>query len=185
MGHTRNTNNNTRNTGRWDELFAQSDAKLLEAMEEFERAKTFGDNLADRVTDAAGSWWFVGGFCCTMLCWIAFNTLRVFQPHAFDEPPFVLLNLVLSTIAALQAPIILMSQRRQADRDRLRAQHEYLMNLETNRQLQNMQEEVDSMKEDIKALTRETQNTLSEVEALREDIKTLLRETKSKSRSEE
>jgi uncharacterized membrane protein len=117
-----------------------------------------------------------------MLCWIAFNTLRFFQPHAFDVPPFVLLNLVLSTIAALQAPIILMSQRRQADRDRLRAQYEYLMNLETNRQLQNMQEEVGSINEDIRTLTRETQNALSEI---RDDIKTLLRETKSKSRSEE
>lgn len=185
MGYTRNTNNNTRNTGRWDELFAQSDTKLLEAMEEFERAKTFGDHLADKVADAAGSWWFVVGFCGVMCGWIILNTLRMFQPYAFDAPPFVLLNLVLSTIAALQAPVILMSQRRQADRDRLRAQHEYLMNLETNRQLQNMQEEVASMKDDLKTLTRETQDAVSEIEALREDIKTLLREFKLKSRSEE
>lgn len=180
MGQNRNTNNNARSSGRWDELFAQSDTKLLEAMEEFERAKTFGDNLADKVTDIAGSWWFVVSFICTMFGWITFNTLIMFQPIAFDKPPFVLLNLVLSTIAALQAPVILMSHRRQADRERLRAQHEYLMNLETNRQLQNVQEEIDSMQEDIKTLTREMQNSLSETEALREDIKLLLREIKSK-----
>jgi len=182
MGQNRNTNNNTRNSGRWDELFAQSDEKLLEAMEEFERAKTFGDNLADKVTDAAGSWWFVGWFCVTMFGWITLNALKMFQPYAFDKPPFVLLNLVLSTIAALQAPIILMSQRRQADRDRLRAQHEYLMNLETNRQLQNMQEEVLAIKEDIRLLVRETQSSLSEIES---DIKTVLRESKSRTRSED
>jgi len=148
--------NNKKSRGRWDDLFAQSDDKLIEAMEEFERAKTFGDRLADTVTDAAGSWWFVALFCTIMVLWIAVNTMKLSQPYMFDKPPFVLLNLVLSTIAALQAPIILMSQRRQADRERLRAQHEYLMNLETNRQLQSMLQEMSSMREDIKLLTKES-----------------------------
>lgn len=149
-------NNRKSRGGRWDDLFAQSDDKLLEAMEEFERAKTFGDRLADAVTDAAGSWWFVTVFCTTMVLWIALNTMKISVPYTFDKPPFVLLNLVLSTIAALQAPIILMSQRRQADRDRLRAQHEYLMNLETNRQLQSVLQEMSSMREDIKSLVKES-----------------------------
>jgi uncharacterized membrane protein len=66
--------------------------------------------------------------------------------YVFDKPPFVLLNLVLSTIAALQAPIILMSHRRQADKERLRRQHEYLVNLETSRQLQSTLEQIEIVK---------------------------------------
>lgn len=162
MRNTRNTNNNVRHSGRWDELFAKSDAKLLEAMEEFEKAKTFGDHLADSVTNAAGSWWFVTIFCSTMVGWITLNTAQFMQPYIFDKPPFVLLNLLLSTIAALQAPIILMSQRRQADRERLRAQHEYLMNLETNRQLQNVLEEMELIRNDIKILLRDSKSQSSD-----------------------
>lgn len=145
--------NNSRTSSRWDELFAQSDSRLLEAMEEFERAKTIGDNLADHVTNAAGSWCFVLGFIFFMIVWVLLNV--VYLIHPFDPAPFVLLNLALSTIAALQAPVILMSQRRQSDRERLRAQHEYLMNLETNRHLQDMHEEITELRDDMRNLMRE------------------------------
>ncbi|MBS1722666.1 MAG: DUF1003 domain-containing protein [Armatimonadetes bacterium] len=148
----RRTPASTRNSGRWDELFAQSDPRLLEAMEEFERAKTFGDKLADFVTAAVGSWWFVTSFMVLMIGWFTCNLLK-FCWH-FDPPPFVLLNLVLSTIAAFQASVILKSQARQGDRDRLRAQHEYLMNLATNRELQELREEIGELKDEIRALAR-------------------------------
>lgn len=122
-------------------------------MEEFERAKTLGDKLADRVADIGGSWTFICVFCLTMLAWVVLNALLLAKP--FDPYPFVLLNLVLSTVAAFQAPIILMSQNRQADRDRLRAEYEYLMNLETNRQIQSLREELNEIKSGIRELLKD------------------------------
>lgn len=121
-------------------------------MEEFERAKTLGDKLADKVADVGGSWTFILVFSLVMVTWVGINLFMLARP--FDPFPFVLLNLLLSTVAALQAPIILMSQNRQADRDRLRAEYEYLMNLETNRQIQSLREELLEIKNGIREIQR-------------------------------
>lgn len=85
------------------------------------------DRLADAVARIGGSWAFLGGFMVAMALWIAVNLMD--PRRAFDPYPFIFLNLVLSTLAAIQAPVILMSQNRQAARDREAAEHDYRVNL--------------------------------------------------------
>lgn len=89
--------------------------------------RTFWDRLADRVARVGGSWTFLGAFALAMTAWVATNLLLA--RWAFDPYPFIFLNLVLSTVAAVQAPVILMSQNRQAARDRQAAEHDYRVNL--------------------------------------------------------
>lgn len=89
--------------------------------------RTFWERLADRVAQVGGSWSFLGGFGLAMAIWITANLLLA--RWAFDPYPFIFLNLVLSTLAAVQAPVILMSQNRQAARDRRAAEHDYRVNL--------------------------------------------------------
>jgi len=85
---------------------------------------TFGEKVADKMADFAGSWTFIISFIIILLTWISLNSWVVmFKPY--DPYPFILLNLVLSCIAALQAPIIMMSQKRQESKDRLRSQQDY------------------------------------------------------------
>ncbi|WP_368294328.1 DUF1003 domain-containing protein [Dehalobacter sp. TBBPA1] len=91
---------------------------------------SFGERLADKLADFAGSWTFIIIFISVLLSWIVLNTILLFG-HAFDQYPFILLNLVLSCIAAMQAPVIMMSQNRQENRDRLRAEHDYEVNLKS------------------------------------------------------
>ena len=89
--------------------------------------RTAWERLADHVALFGGSWTFIGVFALVLLLWVAGNQLAV--PHAFDPYPYIFLNLVLSTLAAIQAPVILMSQNRQAARDRRAAEHDYRVNL--------------------------------------------------------
>ena len=91
--------------------------------------RTGWDRLADRVAMVGGSWNFLGGFALAMAVWIGTNLILAGWGRAFDPYPFIFLNLVLSTLAAVQAPVILMSQNRQAARDRLAAEHDYRVNL--------------------------------------------------------
>jgi len=95
-------------------------------LEEVEEALTFGQRVADRVASFGGSWPFIILFFVTMTIWMAINVLRFVS---FDPYPFILLNLVLSTLAGIQAPIIMMSQNRQATKDKLLAQNDYQVNL--------------------------------------------------------
>lgn len=92
---------------------------------------TWGDRLADRVAAIGGSWGFIGAFGLVLLAWMLVNsrTLEHFGFHPFDEYPYIFLNLMLSTLAAVQAPIILMSQNRQSKKDRITARHDYEVNL--------------------------------------------------------
>ncbi|NBJ16237.1 MAG: DUF1003 domain-containing protein [Dehalobacter sp. 4CP] len=98
--------------------------------EAHEEGLSFGERLADKLADFAGSWTFIIIFISVLLSWIILNTILLFG-HAFDQYPFILLNLVLSCIAAMQAPVIMMSQNRQENRDRLRAEHDYEVNLKS------------------------------------------------------
>jgi len=92
--------------------------------------QTFGDRVADRVAGFGGSWAFILIFIALLIIWVTLNTLAVTRyGRAFDGYPFIFLNLILSMIAALQAPIILMSQNRQAARDRIAASLDYEVNL--------------------------------------------------------
>lgn len=94
---------------------------------------SFGDRLADRVAAVGGSWSFIIGFVVVLLGWMLINSrlLEALGLHPFDGYPYIFLNLILSMLAAIQAPIIMMSQNRQSDRDRITARHDYEVNLRT------------------------------------------------------
>src|SRR5689334_17870466 len=100
--------------------------KIVE--KEFEEQMSFGERLADSVAHFGGSWTFILIFGGILVGWMAVNTVLL-RARPFDPYPFILLNLVLSTLAALQAPIIMMSQNRQAEKDRMQAQQDYEINL--------------------------------------------------------
>ena len=110
--------------------------------ETVEEGATFGERTADRVASFGGSWTFIISFCLVLIVWIAINFVGIMgQP--FDPYPFILLNLVLSSLAALQAPVIMMSQRRQETKDRLRAENDYRVNLKAELEIRQLHEKID------------------------------------------
>jgi uncharacterized membrane protein len=111
---------------------------------EFDQKLTFGQRLSDKLSDYAGSWGFILTFVGVLILWIVINTVLLVFRH-FDPYPFILLNLVLSCLAAIQAPVILMSQNRQESRDRLRAEHDYLVNLKAELEIRNLHEKMDHL----------------------------------------
>jgi uncharacterized membrane protein len=111
---------------------------------EFDGERTFGEKVADKVAAFGGSWKFIIIFSSVLVGWILLNSL-VLLSNAFDPFPYILLNLFLSMTAALQAPIIMMSQNRQAARDRLDAGHDYEVNLKAELEIRTLQEKVDVM----------------------------------------
>ena len=111
---------------------------------EFERRKTLGESAADRIAVFGGSWAFLGVFAAFIFIWIAVNTTAVLT-RPLDPYPFILLNLVLSTLAAIQAPVIMMSQNRQEAKDRLRAMHEYRVNLKAELEIRQLHEKIDHL----------------------------------------
>ena len=111
---------------------------------EFEQKLTLGQRLSDKLSNYAGSWGFILTFVGVLLLWIIINSVLLIWRH-FDPYPFILLNLVLSCLAAIQAPIILMSQNRQEARDRLRAEHDYLVNLKAELEIRHLHEKMDHL----------------------------------------
>ncbi|MBW3015333.1 DUF1003 domain-containing protein [Candidatus Woesearchaeota archaeon] len=109
---------------------------------------TLGQRLADKLTLFAGSWRFIIGFLVFLIIWMILN-LIAFVKH-WDPYPFILLNLVLSCLAAIQAPIILMSQNRAAERDRHKAELDYIVNRKAEREVTNMQQDLEDIKHMIK-----------------------------------
>lgn len=103
----------------------------------------FSDKVADKITEGAGSWKFILSFCSLIAIWIIFNTY--FLLSRFDPYPFILLNLILSCVAALQAPIIMMSQNRQAEKDRLRGQNDYKVDLKAELILEDIHEKIEKV----------------------------------------
>ena len=112
--------------------------------EEYEQQLTLGDRIADRVAEFGGSWAFIGWFALFMLVWIGINSYALFW-RPFDPYPFILLNLMLSLLAAIQAPIIMMSQNRQEDRDRMRAENDYQVNLKSEVEIRMLGEKLDHL----------------------------------------
>jgi len=111
---------------------------------QFEREWTFGERLADHLASFGGSWAFLICFGFFMLLWITTNSLVLFM-RPVDPYPFILLNLVLSCLAAIQAPVIMMSQNRQEAKDRLRSQHDYQVNLKAELEIRHLHEKVDHL----------------------------------------
>ena len=111
----------------------------IDSDKEEDERRTFGDKLADKVTEIAGSWGFIIGFCIFLILWMIINTILIVK---FDEYPFILLNLILSCIAALQAPVIMMSQNRAAKKDSLRSLNDYKTDLKSELILEVLHEQI-------------------------------------------
>jgi uncharacterized membrane protein len=107
----------------------------------------FWDRLADRVAAIGGSWPFIFGFLIVLLAWMALNSgvLRA-MGVVWDPYPYIFLNLILSMLAAIQAPIIMMSQNRAADKDRVAAAHDYEVNLRAELEIMRLHEKLDTMR---------------------------------------
>lgn len=107
-----------------------------------------GQRAADAVASFGGSWTFVGLFALTMLLWVGINALLLINRGAtFDPYPYILLNLFLSMLAAIQAPIILMSQNRQSEKDRAAVEHDYEVNLKAELEIMLLHEKIDLLRE--------------------------------------
>ena len=114
---------------------------------EFAGTLSLGDRVADRVANFGGSWYFIGLFSAFILGWIALNSLLLYRHGlAFDLYPYIMLNLMLSMVAAMQAPVILMSQNRQSERDRLNAAHDYEINLKAELEILSLHEKIDALR---------------------------------------
>lgn len=115
---------------------------------EFYEQQTFGQRIADRVATFGGSWPFIIIFITTLIIWIVANSLLLSRRGTtFDPYPFILLNLILSMLAALQAPVILMSQNRLAAKDRLDAKHDYEVNLKAELEIMELHNKLDTLRE--------------------------------------
>ncbi len=113
----------------------------------FDKKQTFGDRLADRVAKFGGSWTFIILFLGTLVAWAVLNSIVLaWYSTPFDPYPYIFLNLMLSMLAALQAPVILMSQNRQAARDRLAASHDYEVNLKAELEIMGLHEKLDQIR---------------------------------------
>lgn len=138
---------------------------------EFDKKLTFGERAADKIAEFGGSWRFIMIFAATLFFWIILNTVLLLK-KPFDPYPFILLNLVLSCLAAIQAPIIMMSQNRQEAKDRLRSEHDYRVNLKAELEIRNLHEKLDHL------ITHQWQRLL-EIQEIQTD---LMEELASRSR---
>jgi uncharacterized membrane protein len=137
---------------------------------EFQEAQTYGERLSDRIAALGGSWGFIVTFLIILAAWAVLNT-AILGPgrEAFDPYPYILLNLFLSMLAALQAPVILMSQNRQAARDRLQAQHDYEINLKAELEVRLLHEKIDLFRDtQFAELIRMQQDQIQKLERLLE-----------------
>ena len=113
---------------------------------------TPGQKISDKVARFGGSWKFIISFGIILTLWIVFNVIAIGH-YKFDPYPFILMNLILSCIAALQAPVIMMSQNRQEEKDRMRNENDYLINLKAETQIRSLHQKMDLLlKEQIKTL---------------------------------
>jgi uncharacterized membrane protein len=134
---------------------------------------SLGQKLADRVASFGGSWKFIIFFAVILFVWILFNTMMVASDR-FDPYPFILMNLVLSCIAALQAPIIMMSQNRQEEKDRCRSENDYMVNLKSEMQIRSLHEKLDLLEqEEIRSIFETQQKQLELLKSIEKKLDTL------------
>ena len=117
---------------------------LVDKIEDGSEITTLGQRLADKVASFGGSWTFILSFGGFLFIWILINVLFL-SAEPFDPYPFILLNLILSTLAALQAPVIMMSQNRQEEKDRERAKKDYMINLKSELEIRMLHEKIDHL----------------------------------------
>ena len=123
---------------------------------------TFGQRAADKIAKFAGSWAFIFSFTGVLILWMVVNTLLAAK--AFDPYPFILLNLVLSCVAAIQAPLIMMSQNRQEEKDRRRAENDYKVNLKTEIMIEDLYDKVNLILAKQAALEKQLQEKDADAE---------------------
>lgn len=129
-------------------LFLERRTVARDTDKEYQEQVTFGQHLADRVAAVGGSWTFIMAFAVIMVAWVFLNSfLLIRMGKEFDPFPYILLNLVLSMLASLQAPIIMMSQNRQAAKDRLDATHDYEVNLKAEMEIIELHRKMDALRE--------------------------------------
>ena len=149
-----------RQIGRLHEIVEQSildqESIIENLLHPADEVLTPGQSLADKVARFGGSWAFISSFLMMFFAWILYNVLAA-REAVFDPYPFILMNLVLSCIAALQAPVIMMSQNRLEEKDRQRAQNDYLINLKAELEVRSLHQKVD-------LLVEEQINTLFEIQ---------------------
>lgn len=120
-----------------------ADSKISVKPESGKQKYTLGQRAADAIAKFAGSWAFIFSFCGVLVLWMIMNILLA--AGAFDPYPFILLNLVLSCVAAIQAPLIMMSQNRQEEKDRRRAENDYKVNLKTEIMIEDLYDKVNAI----------------------------------------
>ena len=130
--------------------------------EQFERKLTFGERLSDHIAEFGGSWRFIILFGVVLVLWIVLNAALLLN-RGFDPYPFILLNLILSCLAAMQAPIIMMSQNRAELRDRLRSENDYKINLKAELEIRHLHEKIDH-------LLRRQYNRLFEIQQIQVEL---------------
>lgn len=126
------------------ESLRQHELLATNVEEEFDKGRSLGERLADRLAAFGGSWTFLVCFAVFLTAWIVMNSLVLYWKPV-DPYPFILLNLVLSCLAAIQAPVIMMSQNRQEAKDRLRSQHDYQVNLKAELEIRHLHEKLDHL----------------------------------------
>jgi uncharacterized membrane protein len=126
------------------ENLKEQDILSRNPIDKYDATLSMGDRLADTIADFGGSWKFIIFFGLVIVCWMAVNSY-VLAARPFDPYPYILLNLVLSCLAALQAPVIMMSQNRQEDRDRQRAMHDYQVNLKAELEIRHLNQKIDHL----------------------------------------
>jgi uncharacterized membrane protein len=126
------------------ESLQEHEVLAADISKQFERKLTFGERLSDRIAEFGGSWKFLITFGAVIFVWIGANAVML-ATKAFDPYPFILLNLILSCLAAVQAPIIMMSQNRAESRDRLRAENDYKVNLKAELEIRHLHEKIDHL----------------------------------------
>ncbi len=140
----------------WEEKAARIEKELEQKIRRGERVSknvhalhreklTFGQRVSDRLAQVAGSWNFIFGFALVLCIWVLLNTAAFI--HHWDKYPYILLNLFLSMLAAIQAPVIMMSQNRQEARDRIRGEHDYEINLKAEMEIQQLHQKLDELRE--------------------------------------
>lgn len=144
------------------ESLQQHEILSSDISKQFERKLTFGERLSDRIAESGGSWRFLISFGAVLVIWIVINGV-ILVTRAFDPYPFILLNLILSCLAAVQAPIIMMSQNRAEARDRLRAENDYKVNLKAELEIRHLHEKIDH-------LLRRQYNRLFEIQQIQIEL---------------
>lgn len=124
---------------------AENESVIKNINDEFQKKLSFGDQIADKVASFGGSWNFIIIFMSAIIIWIIINSVVLLLAKPFDPFPFILLNLVLSCVAAVQAPVIMMSQNRQEAKDRIRSEEDFRTNLKAELEIRTLSAKIDEL----------------------------------------